>query len=124
MIADSSKPNKLRNVYTIRSTARNVTVQIRKIYYIKIKVIALIILEETHVMNVFVGISPDCKSAKTIKNGEVTFGNHTTYGELAKVTCDFGYRVKGHPYLVCQADGKWTSNTTCEKVGKTSIKYS
>ena len=43
MIADSSKPNKLRNVYTIRSTTRNVTIQKRKIYYIKIKVIALII---------------------------------------------------------------------------------
>ena len=43
MIADSSKPKKLRNVYTIRETARNVTIQKRKIYYIKIKVIALII---------------------------------------------------------------------------------
>ena len=53
-----------------------------------------------------------------MKNGEVTFGNYTTFGELAKVTCDFGYQLKGHPYLVCQADGKWTSNTTCEKVGK------
>ena len=32
MIADSSKPNnlKLRNVYTIRSTTRNVTIQKRK----------------------------------------------------------------------------------------------
>ena len=27
MIADSSKPNKLRNVYTIRSIARNLTIQ-------------------------------------------------------------------------------------------------
>ena len=27
MIADSSKPNKLRNVYAIRSTARNVTIK-------------------------------------------------------------------------------------------------
>ena len=37
MIADSSKPNKLRNVYTIRSTTRSVTIQKRKINYIKIK---------------------------------------------------------------------------------------
>ena len=43
MIADSSKPNKVRNVYTIRSTARNVTIQKWKIYYIKGKVIAFII---------------------------------------------------------------------------------
>ena len=43
MIANSSKPNKLRNVYTIRSTVRNVTIQKLKIYYIKIKVIAFII---------------------------------------------------------------------------------
>ena len=34
MIADSSKPNKLRNVYTIRITKRHVTIQKRKIYYI------------------------------------------------------------------------------------------
>ena len=38
MIADSGKPNKLRNVYTIRSTTRNVTIQNRKIYCIKINV--------------------------------------------------------------------------------------
>ena len=31
IIAASSKPNKLRNVYNIRSTARNVTIQKRKI---------------------------------------------------------------------------------------------
>ena len=30
MIADSSKPNKLRNVNTIRSTTRNVTIRKRK----------------------------------------------------------------------------------------------
>ena len=29
-IADSSKPNKLRNVYTIRSKARNVTIHASK----------------------------------------------------------------------------------------------
>ena len=35
MITDFSKPNKLQNVYTfeLRSTARNVTIQKRKIYY-------------------------------------------------------------------------------------------
>ena len=43
MTADSSKPNKLRNVYTIGSTARNVTIQKRKIYYFKIIVTATII---------------------------------------------------------------------------------
>ena len=53
MIADSSKPNiyKLRNVYTIGSTERNVTIQKRNVYYmyIKIKVIAFIMnLEETN----------------------------------------------------------------------------
>ena len=49
MIADSSIPDKLRNVYALRNTARNVTIQKRKVYYIKIKVIAfIIILEETN----------------------------------------------------------------------------
>ena len=43
MSTDSSKSNKLRNVYTIRSTTRKVTIQKRKIYNIKIKVIAFII---------------------------------------------------------------------------------
>ena len=43
MIADSSKPNKLRNVYAIRSTARNVTIQKQKVYYIKNKDITIII---------------------------------------------------------------------------------
>ena len=41
MIADS---NKLRNVCTIRSMARNVTIQKRKIYNIKIKVIIAFII--------------------------------------------------------------------------------
>ena len=43
MIAHNSKPIKLRNVYTIRNTARNVTIQKRNIFYIKIKVIAFFI---------------------------------------------------------------------------------
>ena len=43
MIADSSKPNKLRNVYRMGSTTRNVTIQKRTFYYIKIKGIALIL---------------------------------------------------------------------------------
>ena len=43
MIADSSKSNTLQNVYNIRSTTRNVAILKRKIYYVKTKVIALII---------------------------------------------------------------------------------
>ena len=43
MIADSSKPNKLQNVYTNKKHGKNVTVQNRKNNYIKIKVIALVI---------------------------------------------------------------------------------
>ena len=46
MVAVSSKPDKLRNVYTIKkSTARNVTIQKRKV---KIKVIAFIINFKTN----------------------------------------------------------------------------
>lgn len=60
----------------------------------------------------------DCKTEKTVKNGIIVYGNKTTYNELAEVVCDKGYKVKGHPYLVCQTDGKWTDNTTCETVGK------
>ena len=39
----SSKPNKLRNVNPVRGRTGNVTIQKWKIYYIKIKVIAIII---------------------------------------------------------------------------------
>ena len=39
----SSKPNKLRNVDPVRGRTENVAIQKWKIYYIKIKVIALII---------------------------------------------------------------------------------
>ena len=38
-----SKPNKIRNVNPVRGRTGNVTIQKWKIYYIKIKVIALII---------------------------------------------------------------------------------
>ena len=48
MTRHSSKPNKLRNVNPVRDSAVNVTIQKWKIYYIKIKIIALIInLDET-----------------------------------------------------------------------------
>ena len=43
IIAESSKPNKLRNVYTVRSKRGTSPSKNRKIYYIKINVIALII---------------------------------------------------------------------------------
>ena len=64
MSVDSIKPNKLLNVYAIRSTARNVTIQKRKIYrYIKIKVIAfIIILEETNPFSI-----ERCKSKKGLR---------------------------------------------------------
>ena len=67
MIADSSKPNKLQNVHTMRSTTRNVTIQKRKIYYVKVKVIALIIIiEET---NPFA--TERCKSKKGASVSEI-----------------------------------------------------
>ena len=43
MTRHSSNPNKLRNVNPARGRTGNVTIQKWKIYYIKIKVIALII---------------------------------------------------------------------------------
>ena len=43
MTRHSSKSNKLRNVNPVRGRTGNVTIQKWKIYYIKIKVIALII---------------------------------------------------------------------------------
>ena len=63
----------------------------------------------------------DCKNETTVKNGKVTYGNLTIFGELAEVTCDTGYKLDGHPYLICQEDGKWNSNTTCVTVGKEDV---
>ena len=66
MIADSSKPNKLRNVYTIRSHFKHDEERPHpktENYYIKIKVIALIInLGET---------TERCKSKKGASVSEI-----------------------------------------------------
>lgn len=55
----------------------------------------------------------DCKNETTIKNGKVEYKS-TTYMSFATVKCNTGYKLTGHPHLVCQADGKWTTNTTCD----------
>ena len=73
MIADSSKFNKLRNVYTIRSTARGVTIQKRKIYYIKIKVLALIIIFRICNMNFRICNAQLLKQIEEFKLSEIIF---------------------------------------------------
>ena len=50
MTRHSSKPNKLRNINPVRGRTGNVTIQKWKIYYIKIKVIALIIRSILNIM--------------------------------------------------------------------------
>lgn len=55
----------------------------------------------------------DCKNEKKIDKGTVNYKDVTTYGTMVTVSCNTGYKLTGHPHLVCQADGTWTSNTSC-----------
>ena len=61
MTRHSGEPNKLRDINTVGCSTRNISIQVREIYNLKIKIIALIII--------FFEISPSkidkCKS----KNG-------------------------------------------------------
>ena len=50
----------------------------------------------------------DCgKDVTAPVNGNVIFGNETTFGSEAFVNCTEGYRLNGSHTLICASDGTW-----------------
>jgi len=52
-------------------------------------------------------------------NGNVTYGNETTYASEAFVNCSEGYWLNGSQTLNCTSDGTWKpQSATCNAIGK------
>ena len=57
----------------------------------------------------------------TLENGTVTVPTGTTYGEIAFLSCESDFVIVGESYVVCQADGNWSSTSTNCLRGKLCI---
>jgi hypothetical protein len=52
-------------------------------------------------------------------NAKVTLSeNKTTYGEIAVVSCNIGYRPDGSTSVTCLANGTWEAWPPCNIIGK------
>ena len=61
--------------------------------------------------------STDCGRNYSLPNGHVHYGDNTTYNSTLYPHCNQGYKVVGDYDIICQADGTWSTNTSCEIVG-------
>ena len=101
MTRHSIKPNKLRNVNPVRGSTGNVTIQKWKIYYIKIKVIALFIFllsYKLRVVNVSLAfiVNQHCFIPKCL----------SLQVDAKNSTCDFYSNV-----LMVKVKGQYNQNT-------------
>jgi len=46
-------------------------------------------------------------------NGSI-IGNDTTFQKLITYQCDPGFQLRGAKTVICQSDGKWSQESTCE----------
>ena len=63
--------------------------------------------------NLSVGVS--CGQPGIPSNGQVNTSAGTSFGDVAKYSCDIGYTLNGPAERTCQADGRWNGSVpTCE----------
>ena len=63
--------------------------------------------------NLSVGVS--CGQLDSPSNGSVDTSAGTSFGDVARYSCDTGYTLNGPAERTCQADGRWNgSEPTCE----------
>ena len=60
-----------------------------------------------------VGVS--CGQPDAPTNGRVDTSAGTSFGDVARYSCDTGYTLNGPAQRTCQADGQWSGSVpTCE----------
>ena len=60
-----------------------------------------------------VGVS--CGQLDRPSNGRVNTSAGTSFGDVARYSCDTGYTLYGPAERTCQADGRWNGSVpTCE----------
>ena len=60
-----------------------------------------------------VGVS--CGQPDSPSNGHVNTSAGTSFGDVARYSCDTGYTLNGPAERTCQADGQWNGSVpTCE----------
>ena len=56
-----------------------------------------------------------CGQPYNPSNGRVDTGGGTSFGDVARYSCDTGYTLNGPAERTCQADGQWSGSVpTCE----------
>ena len=56
---------------------------------------------------VFLGIT--CQALTTPAHGKVDCSDRYNQNSVCRYTCDYGYKLRGKPELVCIASDKWNN---------------
>ena len=62
----------------------------------------------------FVSVGISCGQPASLSNGRVDTSAGTSFGDVARYSCDTGYTRIGPAERTCQADGEWSGSVpTC-----------
>ena len=60
-------------------------------------------------------VEVSCGQPEAPSNGRVNTSAGTSFGDVARYSCDTGYTLNGPAERTCQADGQWNGSVpTCE----------
>ena len=63
----------------------------------------------------FSSVGVSCGQPDIPSNGRVNTSAGTSFGDVARYSCDSGYTLNGPAERTCQADGRWSGSVpTCE----------
>ena len=68
-----------------------------------------------HICSMFVSAGDSCGQPDSPTNGRVDTSAGTSFGDVARYSCNKGYTLIGLNETTCQADGRWNGSVpTCE----------
>ena len=66
--------------------------------------------------HISISVGDSCGQPGIPSNGRVDISAGTSFGDVAKYSCDAGYTLNGTSERTCQADGRWNgTEPTCER---------
>ena len=66
-------------------------------------------------LHISISVGVSCVQLDDPSNGHVNTSAGTSFGDVARYSCDAGYTLNGTSERTCQADGQWNgTEPTCE----------
>ena len=69
----------------------------------------------SYLLHMLFSVEVSCGQPDIPSNGRVNTSAGTSFGDVARYSCDTGYTLNGPAERTCQADGRWNESVpTCE----------